>query len=413
MCLIHKNIHLKSKLCARVNHVRKLTFDDLKAEDFIDVRCSVNNNWFLACIERAKKGKYYDNLNCESIESMFILVRNCGIGNGYEWIELRDNSNPYSKQYLAVLKKRMISLQEGNFGDRFANIDINDLINKLKYGTLICDCTGTCEYHDLVLRFKNFDNGISRQFNKFHRIASPNSKSLYHKSLENLRGLHSRNAKTTIILGRNKISRFGGIYCKRIGHDENHFQCILSGFIKQFEFKQLMFIPKDLCQVIFKYYFIPSDKDWTRLSCASSYRHYWNSYSTLIPTSTLNDETFDTGTKYIVMDAPQWKHDQTDDIQDKHIIVYTLGSPTGWYRSFNTIRRLDIDMEKYCYTVCDLDIKCPKSELTRYTRYRRWYVVFCQKSQTIHLFEPTLAEHYCIKVQTLNNAATKDAVVWR
>ena len=415
LSLIHENIHLKSG----ANHdddVRKLKLNDLKIGDYIDVKSSAYNCWYLAKIDNVTDKKYYnceyDNNNSSNdnsetdlnlIESMKISVHDAKDNHKRtcEWIDLTGDSNEYSIQDLAALKRRMTSLQTYNFGGSFVNIDVNDLIDKLKNGTSICDCNGKCEYHDIASKFKNFDQNIAREFNKHHRIALPKCQSLYDKSLYNLHGLYSTNSKTMIILGENKQCTFGGVYCKRIGHSRDYFQSIFNGFIKQY-FKQML-IPKDLCQLIFNYFFLPNDKDWIHLSYERDKKD-GNAYDVSIPT--INDAIFDhdTSSNYVVVNElkSNFKHDE------QHIIVYTFSSASsGHYRyqslDNRTISRLDIDMEKYCYTVSQLkNIKCPTSKLIA----NMWHVIFCQKSQTIHLFERNFAKHYSIKIQTLNNATT-------
>ena len=411
LSLIHKNIHLKSV-------DRKLKLDNLKIGDCIDVQNNLGN-WVLAQIVKIKNKKYCqcnekdidigldkENIyNNKVVCSMHIYVHYVGWTVQWdEWVYISEDMNLYSSQELDRLKTTMESellksWRHQDDHDWFKDtvihdvhsVAIDEIINKLKNGTSICDCSGKCIYHAIKSKVKTFASSITKECNKCHRIALAQTKSLEDKSLRNLHGLYSKNAKTMIILGHNGESEeekmFGGLYCKRLYYDENNCRYIINGFIKQFE---QLFIPKDLRQMILKYYFIPNDKNWTCMTKKDK-------NGELIPLP--NDAAFQVMSCYTVINDPNLS-------DNKHITIYKFGSyssSTLYASNRDAINRIDIDVETHSYKITQLtSIKCPK--LSHNQSFA--HVVFCQKSKTIHLFEKAFARHYSIKLQTLTNAQT-------
>ena len=186
-----------------------------------------------------------------------------------EWIYVTRDEKVYTANDVARLKKSLTWFQaecckKAVCGSKDLNIDY--IIGEIENGISICNCIEECVYNDITSTLRIVDNRVGKEFYNCHRIGLPKSQPLYNKSLRHLRGLYSKRAQTMIMIGQNgddyhaKESIFGGVYCKRLGYDQKHCQYVVMGFIRQFE---QLFIPKVLCQMIFKYYFIPSEKNWT------------------------------------------------------------------------------------------------------------------------------------------------------
>ena len=96
--------------------------------------------------------------------------------------------------------------------------------------------------------------------------------------------------------------------------------------------------------------------------------------------------------------------DDSDDYQ--RITIYQFGaSMFNGLGGTRMIDRIDIDMETHSYTSsCLTNVSCPHFA----TKYGHMHVVFCKKSQTIHVFGQKFERHmhYSIKLQTLSNAQT-------
>ena len=403
LSLMHKNIHLKT--VSDHDDGTQLKLGDLKIGDYIDFKQTVNN-WKLAKVRSIANKIYNDNDNgndCNMCCSMKILVRYVDRNRRHKYIHVSNNSNLYESRDLAELEERLTLLQTyaqyGWGNDLVGNVDINSIMDKLKNETSICDCHEPCTYHsDIKSKLDIFGRLIANirpKFHKCHRIAAPNSQSLYDKSLRNFNGLYSKSCSTMIILGNNdsnsEKSKFGGIYCKRIGDDEKYSKLIVNGFVKQY--KQL-FIPKDLCQLIFKYYFIPNDKNWTYMMKKDKNGMFVEQQY---------ESTFHSTSCFVVIDGLNYSDSDNDN--SKHITIYKFGSTREVPgEDWDTISRIDIDMETHSYKIKRLtSVKCPDLE---HNRHRRWHVVFLRKSQTIHLFGRRFKKNYSIKLETLNNAKT-------
>ena len=418
--LVHKNIHLKS-----IDHVAKiLKLDELKIGDYIDVKDKLGK-WYLAKILEIKD-KQLDNSECCSMQ---IFVHFVGWSKRWdEWVYVTKNinANVDRKTQLDELKSELKQIQVNFVGIfHIGKIDIDDIIDQLENGTSICNCNQECIYNDIASKMTKFYQMVEKEFLGCHVIALPKSQSLYNKSLRGLHGLYSNNTQTMIMVGQNgekgKELTFGGIYCKRMSynHDEKYFDIVVNGFIQKElkQFKQL-YIPQDVCQLILKYFFIPNDKEWKYMTKRDE--------NDMVIYSQ-NDETFHRRSRYVIVDngnnynyqatlTDYDDHDQVDVQQNgscdndiQHITIYKFGS---YYNGtslihvgekFDTISRLDINMKTNSYKIRRLtSIKCPKS----YDDNKYWHAVFCQKSQTIHLFEQKFKKHYFIKLEKLQNAKT-------
>ena len=411
--LLHKNIHLKTVTIR--DAATQLKLGDLKIGDYIDVKHTSTNNWTLAKVCDIKDKIYNDNdtdndndrnMYCSVKIFVHYVERN---KRNDEWIQVSNDSNLYDSHDLAELEETLTLLQTyGQFGrqnDLIGSIDINSIIDKLKNGTSICDCHGECIYNDdIKSKLDTFGGTIAnirKKFNKCHRIAVPKTKSLYDKSLRNLHGFYLKSCNTMIMVGDNgsfmEKSRFGGIYCKRIGDDEKQSQLIVNGFIKQF--KQLSTdIPKDLCQLIFKYYCLSND-NWIYMTKKDKNGMFVEQQY---------ESTFYTNSRFVVIDG--LNSSDNYNYNYNHIMIYKFGSSSRKsHEDWHTICRLNIDMETHSYKIQRLtSVKCPDPQynLRRHNLKNYWRVVFLPKSQTIHLFDYIFTKHYSIKLETLLNAKT-------
>ena len=409
---VHENIHLKS-----IDHVAKIKtikLDDLKVGGYIDVKDRLGY-WHLAIILDIKDKQFYDKNDddtCNIIDknkccSMKIFVHYVDWPKKWdEWVYVTSNANVYTKVQLDELKN-VLKPMEDDLGDNVYDpdkIDSDDIIDQLGNGTSICNCVNQeCIHNDITSKLKKFHPSTAKQFNRCHKIALPKTQSLYTRSLHGLHGLYSKNTKTMIMVGQNgeriKDLSFGGIYLKRMSynHDKKYFETIVNGFLKK-ELNKQLYIPQDICQLILKYYFIPNDKEW-------KYMTKRDENDMVIHSN--NDDTFHSSSRYVIVDSynknDNYNHQATslkDDSQ--HITVYEFGRYLDG-TEYDTISRLDINTQTYSYKIRRLtSIKCPKSNDDN----RYWHVVFCQKSQTIHLFEREFTKHYSIKLEQLQNAKT-------
>ena len=157
--------------------------------------------------------------------------------------------------------------------------------------------------------------------------------------------------------------------------------------MKQFNYEKI-FIPKDLCQLILKYYFIQNDKYWTHMIEKSE-----------------NDELIES-----TYDFNFYKYSSNVLVNDNlknEIRIYMFGGDfNDSSQDCGLIKRLDIDMQTQSYKIQQLKyIQCPKQYAKKRDECPTWHVVFCQKSQTIHLFDQTFDKHLCIGLEVLNNAS--------
>ena len=182
------------------------------------------------------------------------------------------------------------------------NVDSHSIKN------IACDCTTYCVH--LIERNEEEqgdDNGSEAGKGgkkgkwKQHMIAMPRSQSTYWRTLCGTSSVYLEKYGQMMVFGHNnKTANVGcwhGIYCKRMnnykhstslinysdngsGNENNdynnyssryknekkYFELIVLGFVHQFEMKLEGLIkariPMDLCNIILKYYFIPSDKEW-------------------------------------------------------------------------------------------------------------------------------------------------------
>ena len=332
--IMHQSIHSQ-----KIKRVTKLKihqlFDNIKVGDCIDVRFPRDNRWYLGQIYRISDRKYCtidDKFNTgkkERLESMWIYV-GCKNLQGAFWIE--------------ITRGRIISMSS------------------------LCDCNQECN-------------------NEYHKIALAKSQSFCNKFIDNFQGLYSNYDKKMIILGNNGLrqnhARFGGWYYKYANDKckKQHYRLIAYGFIRRVVKKMAdLFIPKDLRELILKYYFIPNENGWEYV----------------IKKQINVDGDEDTIDK--ILDYDNVFYSQTTYVSANQGDIYMFGGKTDATGEYSQdIRRLNIKTQA---TIRLTSIKCPK--LSNKNDY--WHGVFCNKSQTIHLFQQTCHKHYSIKVSQLNNA---------
>ena len=414
LSLIHKNIHIKCD-----DHVTKLRsdhlLDNLKIGDYIDVRES-EGYWYLAKILDIKDKVYYDNNNDDEdndddhdkrdkkhVKSMKLFIHYQQWDAKWDvWItvtnDVIDESSLFPNIDLNKLKQDMQTpkhthpqgVKIGGQVIKFVKIESADnFINKVSNCSSICDCNEPC-------LLKNIKSDITEKFSVFHHIALPKTQSMYRKYLKYIDGLYSKNQQTMVILGGNsfvnrysRAIKFGGVYCKRIGNNNNKNYCqyIVNGFLKQFNCEKI-FIPKDLCQLILKYYFIQNDSYWTHMTEKGE-----------------NDELIET-----TYDFNFCKYSSkvlvNDNLKNQICIYMFGGDPDNSSQDCGLIKRLDIDIQTQSYKIQQLKhIQCPKQYAKNQHQCPTWHVVFCKKSQTIHLFDQTFGKHFCIHLEVLNNAS--------
>ena len=231
--LVHDNIHVSIGEKNRVTRSKVLNlFDNLAIGDWVDVKDSLNN-FYLAIIVDIKDKKFAIDavddvaLNKKKVKSMKIKVLYIGCDNKYnEWINI--------------------------------NSDVTTDMS-------LCDCVDKCV----------FSHNLQESLNE-HRLTLPNTQSKWSKHLNGLNAVYSKSYKKMIIFGcntqfpcDNSTRKWRGFYYKYLDRDRDYkdYKLITDGFIRQFETmvdNTFVNIPKDIHEMIFRYYFIPNDDDWTQ-----------------------------------------------------------------------------------------------------------------------------------------------------
>ena len=389
LSLVHHNIHQKW------NHQdRKLKIDDLKIGDYVDVRDDLDH-WYLAKILDIKDKVYYTSNNnnnndfAKHVRSMKILIHYLQWESSYdEWIQV---TNDHASILIADLSSILDHLREQlkatklKTADKDSNkVEIDDeiqsIIDKMKNSSSICDCSEQCCHSDDKHPMRML--GIHKTLSQCHRIALPKTQSMYTRSLENFRVLYSKKNNTMILCGRNRLldkrARFGGVYCKRVNyHDKKYFQLLIDAIVRPFRKELFLNIPKELCQLILKYYVMQSDKCWQHMMKKDI-------NGDLIKST--HDTSFDVFPMCCLVD-------------DTNMHIYMFAEKNPDYRhQGSAIRRLDIDIQTQSYKITKLHvIKSPQID----NQCNCWHAVFCQKSKTVHLFDQLFDKHFSIQIQDL------------
>ena len=433
LSLVHNNVHIQS-----VDHVvtqSQCLLDNLKIGDCVDTKYGnlVRTPWFLGQVLDIKDKKYYDNVNGKmdveeqhrkcSVKSMSILVHYPKLLLN-QCVKVSSEKDIYTSQQFDQFRRQLTRASYA-FRRKLGNGDI--MINKLKNASSVCDCVEQCDVYPTIIALS-----LQETFGKCHHIALPKTQSLYDKSLANFQGFYSKDNNAMIILGRNDTyvspTSFGGVYCKQI-NDKTKQDCelIVNGFIRQFEDKmetdmkmkmkltninenfkiniddrldkrmdKKFFIPKDLREMICEYYFMTGDRDW----------QYFTKIDANGELNPSIDATISSRARFVIVDD-HGDDDNNDDNckpNQNNICVFSFGGIIN--RKHELISRIDINIQTNTYTKSDLaNVKCP-IVIGHGDTDCHVHVIFCKKSKMIHIFGPTFAEHYCIKLDVLNKGKT-------
>ena len=393
--IVHKNIHSKSTSHITNSQMQYL-FDNLKCGDYIDVKDN-QAGWYLAKILDIKNKQYYSgnsryNYNYDGndykskLRSMDIFIHYQGL-------------KPERDESIHVTRDSDLYSSESN-----ANENANENGNKHRhvYETKCQDMSSLCDCNEKCWLTTRKHRRNKLRYRKCHMIALPLSQSMVCKALHNFRGLYSKNRQKMIIVGGSydkmpMENKFGGIYYKYMNpnHDnKNQVEMIVNGFIHKFEndcnsnYNCNYNIPKELCQMIFKYYCQPSDKEWQygmRLdeNGLLPFMNFKNKYPRLYQHS-----------GYVLVN------------NDNDIFI--LGGKNQPYRSSNTyISKLNVESWKLERLA---NVQCPKVPKMGEAFNFCWYTVFCKKSQMIHTFaiHHKSCAHFSIHLDVLNSATIEN-----
>ena len=365
--LVHENIHSKCTKHVTSSKVLNL-FENLQIHDWIDVR-DQTGKFFLAQVLdimdkklKSDSGKKTHRHPIVRLESMKILVRYYGWSSDYdEWIDIIAGSN--NVNYDNINSSGSINTRAPSTG----NVE-----------TSLCDCSEQCDFWD-----------IDTAENMYcHRIALPRTQSLYAKSLDGLNGVYSKNHQKMILFGHTQSQiltrQWGGVYYKyQNEYSRKSCQLIVCGVIRQeFETKFKLLMPNDLYNLIYKYYFIPTDKDWQYMIKKDQngkfmkdlYCDEFNHKSGFV---LVNDDN-----EIFIFGGQRKQTDNYLNTKFKEQSILKLNTST------NHLNRLE-------------NIKCPPS------RDATWYAVYSRKSKNVHLFTQTFDQHFCICLSELKDAPSK------
>ena len=379
--LVHDNIH---SIC--MNRISEANFNDwfenLKINDLIDSR----DGWgkfHLAIITDIGDIKRRDSDNC--IISMTLSVHYAG------W------PTKWDETFRVTIEKD--TLENGRCSVQASSI---------------CDCTTGCYLLDDKTR-ESYGIMPETYWKKgdfmYHRITLPRTQSIRSKSLTGCQAIYSKIQQKMLILGPNNVylrtERWSGIYSKRINdkhlqiannkdntingkvEEEEYFELIVNGFIHEFEqkkvkhddYKDNIFIPKDICNLVLKYYYIPSDKEWQLIERHERFdRIHHQSARVLVNND--NDIFFFGGQDM----NPNNLYGSTK-MQN---IIFRFNFNTNEFRQLTNIKfppQFDTIFESHgTVTLCNL------------------HAVFCKQTQSIHLLETVQGIHCSIQLSLLNQA---------
>ena len=375
--LIDENVDSKYTDPNRVTYKKILNcFNNLSIGDVIDVRETATRKFYLAQIVEIKD-KEYDNINCGDVKSMKIKVHYQGWDKKYdEWIDITTEISHEDLKSIVIAKENAAYPKLGDVSR-----------------TSLCDCKGQCLWTQSI--YKN-----NKVFLKYHRIALLKSQSIRLKSLKGVNAVYSQSKNKFILLGSTdgydhygNRHEWGGLYYKRIHHDHSYhdtvtqfsksdYKMLIYGFVHnvQQNINHLFVnVPKDICQIIFKYYYFPNDKQWTQAEKISideknNLKFERNLFVNHLCIRSGCVVVNDGDDIFIFGGQKGYNGDQSDDIFKLNIAT-------------NVLRKLT-------------DIKCPFYGQEK----SLWYAVLCKKSQNIHLFHRRYIWHGTISLARLNCA---------
>ena len=338
------------------------------------------------------------NINHVTYKKISNYVENLRIGDFIDARYLKgkssDDENFYLSQIVDIKDKKfnddnvLISMKinmhynekwSGNKGDEWIDLFNRKQENQLLLKSL-CDCNEKCN-------------------DKYHEIGLPKCQSYFGKYPIGWSAIYSKSAKKLCVFGQCINVNWSGLYWK--GYQE--YKLIVDGFIHEFEKSNTFsdynysysycynynIIPNDLKQLIFQYYVSPNNNEWTQarkmakngIHIKSLYGYHFMSNMGSVIVNDDNDILLFGGC-ITRMTEPESKKKKKRRKRRK--------------RRRRGILKLNVitgDMQRLT------DIVYP-------IRHDGSYAVFCNKSQSIHLFTRDFAEHYSIPLQSLNNSST-------
>ena len=368
--LIHKNIH--SQYIDHIRYSKVLNFfENLKVGDWIDARDKWGRWWLAQILDI--KDKQFDNYNNNSnnkIKSMSIKIRY------YKQDTFETNNR--DEEWIQVTKEECVVPQQ--------HIVYTTKEDDTSLSSL-CNCRKSCCIDDFLCTYV-------KEFAKIHRIGLPKSQSIRGKYLRECNALYSKPQKKMIIFGHNgsyssnsnKDRIWSGLYYKSInvGGEYNYnykdYQSLVSGFINRCQKSIDKIIAKDLYQMIFEYYFVANDKEWSQAIKTDKNGAF------------LRDKYVD----YFCWNSAYVLVNHGNDI-------FIFGGLNGYKEYSTDIFRLNITKNVLRRLT---NIKCPDYESLSGLEFELWSAVFCKKSQNVHLFIKAHVAHFVISLKTLNQAST-------
>ena len=206
-----------------------------------------------------------------------------------------------------------------------------------------------------------------------------------YKGLKQMKALYSKSEKKMIILGRNGSTMnllqkqlWSGLYYKRINYDCKDYQLFIEGFIHRL----FITFPKDLIEMIFKYYYIPNDDEWTQATKTNK-----NGVFIRDMYGNISDHfRLDAGCVLVNNDKDVFMFGGKQNKTQREMVIS------------NVIFKLDI--ENNILTRLS-DIQCSPMN-----KKALWHAIYCQKSKRVHIFDKQFSLHASISLQVLNNAAS-------
>ena len=393
--LVDANIHSKYIDPNRVTYEKILNcFENLSIGHVIDVRDTVSGKFYLAKIVDIKNKEFeyndhednHDGSTKTVVKSMKIKVHYQGWDEKYdEWIDISKETSEDDLASIEIAKKNKDSPQLGAVSR-----------------TSLCDCKGVCFWSQFIYKNK-------RSFSKYHRIALVKSQSIRYKSLKGVNAVYSQSENKLIILGSSENyqhcgnrDEWSGLYYKSIHHQHLYHDDVTQ--LKQYDYRLLVNgyvhgveenishlfinIPNDINQIIFKYYYIPNDKQWTQaekmlLLTSDGHDHDDKNYNYRFERDLFANH-FYFGSGCVVAN-------NGDDI-------FIFGGQKG-YDGTQSLDILKLNIKTNVLTRLT-DIKCPSCQ----NKESLWYAVLCTKSKNIHLFHRTFIIHAAISLERLNSA---------
>ena len=390
--LVHENIH--SKAVSRVTQTAiDEVIENLKVTDWIDVKDKYNM-FYLGQIVNMKTVMIERKIERE-VRGEVKNNSNCNMSNN-----INDNIN--SSNTVKTYREMALVHFDGwpSKWDEWVTIGgINTP----------CSCAQKCIYSSRNLN-KKIDNDKSRakKHNK-HLIALPRSQSAYLKPLCGTIRIYLKKFGQMVTLGHNNVTGtlgpWHGIYCKRInnqylsfvagnnninnnndiGYNYSETKCfdfIVSGFIRKFEIESqgLIRIPKDLFNLIVKYYFLPSDREWhPQDEC-------------------YNDDEFKSNTAATAYCG----HVLLDNENGYDLLVFGSVRTNIIHIKLCNNQKSNCETKQIRYKITKLQISTPTLHWG-YGFSNHWHAIFSKETQTVHLIRNSHKEpqHHSIPLKKL------------